>query len=380
MAWITEKRNGFLVRWRDGGRGSPTRSRFFHDRKEADALKAKLDGQAQSRRILRDVPGIPGWGDDLRPTGAVDPAYAFENYLVTLIRGNRDLRETTREVYLRDARNHIEGTPLGRADIRAISPEMLTSYWSGLEVGNGALRSIAKLLSLGFRRAVRTSLIDVNPLERAPDVRKPTARVRREERPLTVAEIERLADAATLPRNQVETLVLAYGGLRAGEVGGLRVEDVDFERDRLHVRQQVVRVNGRLQVTDLKTDAARRIVTLPRSVIEELRAFIDANPPADDGRIFHGPGGSLRDASAINHSLQAAAKRAGINTHAHGLRHTAVSLWIADGASPVDVQHMAGHTDIGTTLGLYAHLFDYGGAELAASMERRREAHRNGGA
>ena len=31
------------------------------------------------------------------------------------------------------------------------------------------------------------------------------------------------------------------------------------------------------------------------------------------------------------------------------------------------------------TLGTYARLFDYGGDALAASMERRRDAHRNGG-
>jgi integrase len=62
------------------------------------------------------------------------------------------------------------------------------------------------------------------------------------------------------------------------------------------------------------------------------------------------------------------------------LRHTAVSLWIADGASPIDVQHMVGHTDVQTTLAQYAHLFSWGGEALAASMERRLEAHRNGGA
>jgi integrase len=76
--------------------------------------------------------------------------------------------------------------------------------------------------------------------------------------------------------------------------------------------------------------------------------------------------------------VQRAAARAGIRTHAHALRHTAVSTWIADGASPVDVQHMVGHSDIRTTLAEYAHLFRYGGADLAARMEARRERHRNG--
>ena len=38
-------------------------------------------------------------------------------------------------------------------------------------------------------------------------------------------------------------------------------------------RGRVVRIAGEMRVTGLKTDAARRVVTMPGSVIEELRAF-----------------------------------------------------------------------------------------------------------
>jgi integrase len=171
---------------------------------------------------------------------------------------------------------------------------------------------------------------------------------------------------------------MAYGGLRAGEVGGLGIDDVDWERSRLHLRQQVVQLQGHLEVGDLKTAAARRVVTLPRSVVDELHTFLGENPPAEDGRVFHGVGGSMRDHIRINRSVQRAAARTGVRTHAHALRHTAVSLWIADGASPIDVQHMVGYSDVQTTLAQYAHLFSWGGEALAESMERRREAHRNG--
>jgi integrase len=376
MAWISPKRSGFLVRWRDDDRR--IRSKYVPTREQAEVLKAQMDAQANARRVLSAVPGIPGWDDPMHPLDAIDPAYSLENYLGGMVRGNRDLRETTREMYLRNLRFHIEGTSLGRADVRTITPEMLTDYWGRLNVGRGALGNIAQLLSLAFRRAVRTGLIDLNPLVRAPEVRRPAARGRRQVRPLTVDEVERIAGAAAAPRDRLEVLVMAYGGLRAGEVGGLRIADVDWERSRIHLRQQVVRLRGRLEVGDLKTAAARRVVTMPRSVVDELRAFLDENPPADDGRVFHGVGGSMRDHVRINRSVQRAATRIGIRTHAHALRHSAVSLWIADGASPIDVQHMVGHTDVQTTLAQYAHLFSWGGEALAESMERRREAHRNG--
>ncbi|MEX1046930.1 MAG: site-specific integrase [Actinomycetota bacterium] len=378
MAWIVAKSNGYLVRWREAG-SRRVLSKFFKTDEQAKELKRHLDGQASARKVLVGTPGIPGWDDSSGPLAAADEAYALENFLRAMIRGNREYRATTREKHLRNLRVHIAGTPLGRADVRMISPEMLTAYWADLEVGRGALGNVHALLSLAFRRALRTGLIEANPLDRAIDVRKPSGRARREVRPLTVEEVERLAAASASQRDRCEILVMAYAGLRAGEVGGLREEDVDWQGGRLSIRQQVIRLRATgLEIGDVKTDAARRVVTLPTSVLEELRAFLDRHPPASDGRMFHGQEGSPRDHIRINTSIQRAARKAGIRTHAHALRHTAVSLWIADGASPIDVQHAVGHTDVQTTLAQYAHLFSWGGEALAASMERRRDRHRNG--
>jgi hypothetical protein len=43
------------------------------------------------------------------------------------------------------------------------------------------------------------------------------------------------------------------------------------------------------------------------------------------------------------------------------------------------LQHLAARGWRKMTLGTYGRLFDYGGDALAASLERRRDAHRNGG-
>lgn len=40
----------------------------------------------------------------------------------------------------------------------------------------------------------------------------------------------------------------------------------------------------------------------------------------------------------------------------HDLRHTAVALWIAAGATPVEVARRAGHTSVVTVLDRYGHL------------------------
>lgn len=131
VAWIRRKRGGWLVCWRDERRKE--RSKYVHTRDAAEALKAELDREATARRVLSTVPGIPGWDDPGRTLDATEPTYALGNYLSAIVRGNRELRETTREMYLRNIRVHIDGTSLGRADIRSISPEMLTEVLGSAE-------------------------------------------------------------------------------------------------------------------------------------------------------------------------------------------------------------------------------------------------------
>jgi hypothetical protein len=147
MAWIVERRGGFLVRWRDAER--KTRSKFVHTPEEAEELRAKVEAQARARRVLSGVEGIPGWESERVVGEAAEPEYAFETYLRAAIENDRNLRETTREMYLIGVRNHIEKTPLGKADIRGIQPDDVQRFWDGLEIGNGALRNVQQLLSKG---------------------------------------------------------------------------------------------------------------------------------------------------------------------------------------------------------------------------------------
>jgi integrase len=394
MAYIEERKNGYLVVWRDAETGKKL-SRFiaqgkpgtlgedFDARAFAEALaeEKRQTERAFRKPLERAIRHNRQDGFDPLPLFGLDdrPEYVFSTYLRTMVERDRGLRRSTRELYLRNIRLHIEGTDLGATDIRAITPDMLSDYWSRLVLGIGALRNVQQLLSKAFNRAVQTGLIDVNPLKRAPDVKRPSKRRQTEIAVLDVEEIEGLADAAKYLRDRLEILVMAYGGLRAGEVGGLRLKDIDFKQCQLNLRQQVARVTGEGQYIErLKTDAAMRTVTLPCSVTEEVRAFVEGEPPAEDGRVFHGANGGLRAHNAINHGVQLAAKRAGIKVHAHTLRHTAVSLLIREGANPKAIQQFVGYSDIRMTLGTYGHLFDYGGQALADSLEKLREAHRTG--
>jgi integrase len=389
MASIHEKGSGaYIVRWRVDGK---QRAKQFRALKDAEAWKRAVEMTAETRDVLSS-PGIPGWDDSGIMFEAEDEAYSVAAYARAMIDADLDLRDTTRALYLRNLRLHVEGTPLGKADIRSVTPDMVRDWWRGLDVGIGARRNAQQLVAKVFNRAVVAGDIDTSPLKRAPEVRRPSKARQTEVEPLTVAQVEALAEASARPRrgqvgpvadmqrrrDRLEVLVMGYGGLRAGEVGGLRVQDMARTGTacQLRLRQQVVRETGKPPYTSqLKTQAARRTVTIPASLYDELEAFLEDYPPTPDGRVFHGPNGEMRAHNDVNHGVQAAGKRIGLDVNAHQLRHTAVSLLIDAGANPRAIQAFVGHSDIRMTLGTYGHLFDHGGEGLANIMEGLRQEH-----
>lgn len=61
---------------------------------------------------------------------------------------------------------------------------------------------------------------------------------------LTAREVAELAEACGSQGDVV--LILAYTGLRSGELTGLNVEDVDIEARRIRVRRSITQVGGKL--------------------------------------------------------------------------------------------------------------------------------------
>jgi integrase len=86
---------------------------------------------------------------------------------------------------------------------------------------------------------------------------------------LTSAEVATLAEAIQR-RYRALVLVGAYGGLRIGELAGLRRRRVDLLHGTVQVAEIVVEVGGVLHIGPPKTRASRRTVGLPRFVAEEL--------------------------------------------------------------------------------------------------------------
>jgi integrase len=181
-----------------------------------------------------------------------------------------------------------------------------------------------------------------------------------EQRFLAAGEVEVLADAIDI-RFRALVLLAAYGGLRFGELAGLRRNRIDILGGRVVVAETLVENNGRLIFGSPKTKRSRRTVPLPRRVVGELEQHLDQYVSgAPDALVFTGPKGAPLRRSGFHRRWWVPAVNAigADGLKFHELRHTFVALWVAAGANAKEVSIRAGHSSVAFTLDRYGHLYE----------------------
>ena len=238
---------------------------------------------------------------------------------------------------------------------------------NGSNLAPATIHRVVQLLNKCMVAALEDRLISHNPVAQLPLPRIE----RREMRFLTSAELLTLADSID-PRYRSFVMLGGFGGLRLGEMLGLRWGRVDLLRRRVHIAETLVDIAGQISFGPPKTKAAVRSVPLPRFVADELAQLATANVAADR-LVFQSPEGLPIRATLFRRRFWAPAVDAAELSplRIHDLRHTAVALWIAEGANPKQIAVMAGHTSVSVVLDRYGHLYPQQDDELMDRLERR---------
>jgi integrase len=142
-------------------------------------------------------------------------------------------------------------------------------------------------------RAILNTAVDDDRIGRNPCRIKGAGSEQTDERPmLPTVTVLALADAIEPPFRAL-VLVAGFGGLRTGEMLGLTRADIDLEQASVTVHTQAQQIVGLGRImTDPKSDAARRVVTLPELVVLSLGDHLRRwTAPADDSPVFVGPEG-----------------------------------------------------------------------------------------
>ena len=190
-----------------------------------------------------------------------------------------------------------------------------------------------------------------------------------------------------------------YTGLRLGEVCGLSWSDINFEEQYLTVRRSV-RYNGARHKTEIGPTKRKKVRIVDfcdtladilkkakkeqrkqvfsygelyqrnyyREVKEKNRIYYELyhldgteDIPLDYNEIdlvCIRPDGAYEAPATVETALRTARKRLSElddNFHFHTLRHTYTTNLLSNGAAPKDVQELLGHSDVSTTMNVYAH-------------------------
>ena len=216
--------------------------------------------------------------------------------------------------------------------------------------------------------AIKLELTDKNHFKR---VTKPRRKPKRSDRNfLDVNELKQFLAIAEKKSLQRYTLfrVLAYSGMRIGELLALTWDDVSFSDNTISVNKTLSKnADGKLIVHDPKTRSSKRLLDMDMETMQILRRWkvkqasyllargINA---MDKGQLIFSSNlnGLLSDMTISRHCKQILKDGGLPNITLHGFRHTHATLLLSAGASIKEVQNRLGHSDVTTTLNIYTHL------------------------
>jgi integrase/recombinase XerC len=277
---------------------------------------------------------------------------AYERHLVS----ERDLTPHTVRAYIGDVSSMLEqAAKLGHTDLSTLDLRTLRS-WLATQQSLGKARTTMARRATAARVftawAHRTGRLPADPgaLLGSPKAHRtlPAALRVDEARTLLEAATGRADDGSPLGVRDAAVLELLYAtGIRVGELCGLDVDDVDFER-------RVVRVLGKgrkERTVPFGLPAQRALVRWLEGGRRELMA------PGAAAALFLGARGRRIDQRAVRtlvHDRLADVPGAP-DLGPHGLRHTAATHLLEGGADLRSVQELLGHASLATTQ-IYTHV------------------------
>jgi integrase len=253
---------------------------------------------------------------------------------------------------------------LGSVPIQKLRAVDLQSLYASLKVADRTRLHAHRVIHRMLGHAAQWSVVHQNvaTLVDAPAVKSTEIGI------LTAAQIQTLLQALR-GRSMYPIVVTALGtGMRRSELLALRWKDVDLDGAKLQVQQSIEQTKrGGLVFKAPKTRHGRRTITLPASVVAELRSHWKATQERrlqlgqgkapEEQLVFATWDGNTRSPNALTKEWRRAIHAAKLKATFHSLRHTHASSLIAAGVDVLSISRRLGHGSPAITLNVYGHLF-----------------------
>ncbi len=273
------------------------------------------------------------------------------------------IAHSTYKRYRALAIHHIDPI-IGQIQIRKVLPTDITLILTQMREQGQSPRSQQQaraLLSVALGEAENKGFISNNPVKK---VRIPVNRGR-EIKPLAIEEVKRLLETYKGTYMSARLHIALLAGLRQGESLGLRWQDIDFEKATLEVRNQVQKIDGRLQLTGLKTDRSRRAIALTEGSLESLKQHREilasmkiacGDSWQENDLVLPHIDGTFHPAILDYNAWKRCLRLCGIKQRRlHDARHTAATLMYSQGVGIEVISRALGHSSSAITSKLYVH-------------------------
>jgi len=288
------------------------------------------------------------------------------------------VEETTAETRWRYIEKHIMPF-FGLTPLNLITTKKLDNfYYVKLKDGLSpkTVREFHNLLRSAFTQAVKWSLLKINP---AIDATPPK---------ILLKEIQLWTKEQTkdflkiLETEKVNPIfeVIIFTGLRRGEALGLKWDDIDFIKGKIHVRRSLAKIKEKgLFLKDVKTKSSRRQVSISPYLINRLQEYkrnqdqekkVFGAAYQDNGMVFCTFEGKLKDPRNLLREFNRLIEKAKLpKITIHDLRHLHATQLMINGVNPKVVQERLGHSRVAITLDLYSHVNEDLQVEAAMRLE-----------
>ena len=329
---------------------------------------------------------------------------AFDRY----ISRKYDLKPTTKSNYQFNY-DHFVREGFGQEKIGKIRYSDVKKFYYDLMKERGikprTLDGINTVIHSTFKMAVRDEIIRLNPAEGVmAEIKKSDLWVKTRKCGLTVPEqrelVEFMKDSHQFKGWVPVITVLLGTGMRIGECLGLRWEDIDLDKRLISVNHNLVDYQDRdirKQVRKIQTTKTRAGVRMIPMIDEVYEAFItefelqsaigfcEEEIDGYSGFIFTTTDQKLMSRSAVNNAIhrivrihneeeEKKAKAEGREPilipqfSAHQLRHTFCTRFCENETNLKVIQSIMGHSDITTTMDIYADATPEKKQEIMANL------------
>lgn len=246
-----------------------------------------------------------------------------------------------------------------------------------------SVRHMLSRLDAVYARLVEDGTVLRSPVEYV----KPPAVARRDTVTMTVTQCQQLFDHMESTGHRLEHMIhlAVQTGMRRGELAGLKWSDIDLEVKTITVARQRVHSEAGAVVAETKTDASRRVLPIPATLLPVLKRA-QLRREAERSRVgnrWQGEGHVMCDEmgrayypTTLSYLWRDTLADAGVpHVRLHDARHTAATLMHLNGVPIAVIAAVLGHTDASFTQKVYAHSQDdameQGMAAYARVLEQR---------